>query len=78
MLNPFAPHSDPGSYIDLRARMVQNVQYLRVQDKIFEVVKNAYEHALIQENVVLSRAERNRLLSETMKIVLEDMVKKLK
>jgi hypothetical protein len=68
MLNPFAPPSDPGSYVDLRKRMHQNVQYLRVNDKIFEVVKNAYEHALIRENVVLSRPERNRMLSQIMKM----------
>lgn len=78
MLNPFAPQSDPGSYPDLRTRMLQDVRYLRVEDKIFEVVRNAYEHALIRENVVLSRAEKDRMLSQIMKMVLEDMAKKLK
>ena len=77
MLNPFAPQSDPGSYTDLRKRMLQNVQYMRVNDRIFEVVQNAYEHALIRENVVLSRPERNRMLSQIMKMVLEDMLRKL-
>jgi hypothetical protein len=77
MLNPFAPQPDPGSYVDLRKRMLQDVQYMRVNDKIFEVVKNAYEHALIRENVVLSRPERNRMLSQIMKMVLEDMLRKL-
>ena len=78
MLNPFAPQPDPSSYMDLRKRMFQNIQYLRVEDKIFEVVRNTYEHALIRENVVLSRAEKDRVLSQIMKMVLEDMVKKLK
>jgi hypothetical protein len=78
MFNPFAPQSNPGSYVELRNRMVRNVQLLRVEDKIFEAVKNTCEYALITENLVLSRAERDRLLSETMKRVLEDMVKKLK
>jgi hypothetical protein len=77
MLNPFAPQSDPGSYIDLRKRMFQHVQYSMVSDKIFEVVRNAYEQALIRENIILSRAERNRMLSQIMKMVLEDMLKKL-
>ena len=77
MLNPFAPQSDPGSYIDLRKRMFQSVQRMKVNDKIFEAVKNTYEHALIRENVVLSRAERDRMLSQIMKMVLEDMLKKL-
>ena len=77
MLNPFAPQPDPGSYMDLRKRMFQHVQLLLVNDKIFDVVKNAYDHALISEDVVLSRAERDRMLSQIMKMVLEDILKKL-
>ena len=77
MLNPFAPQQDSGSYIDLRKRMLQHVQYSRVNDQIFEVMKNAYEKALIRENIILSRAEKNRMLSQIMKMVLEDMLKKL-
>ena len=77
MLNPFASQPDPGSYTDLRKRMFQHVQLLMVNDKIFDVVKNAYEHALISENVVLSRAEKDRMLSQIMKMVLEDMLNKL-
>ena len=77
MLNPFASQPDPGSYIDLRKRMFQHVQLLLVNDKIFDVVKNAYEHALISEEAVLSRAERDRMLSQIMKMVLEDILKKL-
>ncbi len=78
MLNPFGSQQVPGSYTDLRKRMVQHVQDMRVEDKIFGVVSNAYEHALIHENIVLSRAERIRMLSQVMKLVLEDMARKLK
>jgi hypothetical protein len=77
MFNPFSPQQDPGSYIDLRKRMFQHVQYLRVNDQIFDVVKNAYNQALIRENIILSRAEKDRLLSQIMKMVLDDMSKKL-
>lgn len=77
MLNPFAPKEDPGSYIDLRKRMLRHVQSSKVNDKIFEVVKNAYEQALSRENIILSRAERSRLLSQIMKMVLKDMLDKL-
>jgi hypothetical protein len=77
MLNPFAPQQDPGSYIDLRKRMLQHVQFMRVNDQIFKVIQNAYEHAMITQNVVLSRAEKNRMLSQIIKGVLEDMIKKL-
>ena len=48
-----------------------------VNDQIFEVVKNVYEKALIRENIILSRAEKNRMLSQIIKMVLEDMLKKL-
>src|SRR5687768_7425443 len=77
MLNPFASQQDPGSYIDLRKRMLQHVQLMRVNDQIFKVIQNAYEHAMITENVVLSRAEKNRMLSQIIKGVLEEMIKKL-
>jgi hypothetical protein len=77
MLNPFASQSDPGSYIDLRKRMFQYVRQMKVNDKIFEAVRNDYEHALIRENVVLTRAEKDRMLSQIIKMVLEEMIKKL-
>jgi len=77
MLNPFGSQKVPGSYTDLRKRMFQHVQHLNVNDQIFEVVKNAYDQALNRENVVLSRPEITRMLSQIMKMVLEDMLKKL-
>jgi hypothetical protein len=77
MLNPFGSQQVPGSYVDLRKRMFQHIQDMKVNDQIFEVLKNAYEQALMRENVVLSRAERMRMLSQIMKMVLDDMSKKL-
>ena len=77
MLNPFGSQQVPGSYVDLRKRMFQHIQDLKINDQIFEVVKNAYEQALSRENIVLSRPERMRLLSQIMKMVLDDMSKKL-
>lgn len=79
MLNPFGSQKVPGSYVDLRKRMFQRVQEMKINDQIFEVVKNAYEQALDRENIAfLSRPERTRMLSQIMKMVLEDMSKKLK
>jgi hypothetical protein len=77
MLNPFGSQQVPGSYVDLRKRMFKHVQDLKINDQIFEIVKNAYEQALARENVVLSRPERTRMLSQIMKMVLEDMTNKL-
>ena len=77
MQNPFMPGSDSGSYTNLKERVFQNVQAANVNDHIFEIVKRAYEQTLAKENIMLSRPERKRLLSQILKLVLEDMVKKL-
>ena len=77
MLNPFGSPEDSGSYVDLRKRMLQRVQSFKVKDQIFEVIQVAYEDALQEEHIILSRPERKRMLSQILKSVLEDMLKKL-
>ena len=77
MQNPFAPQPDSNSYHNLKAIMVQNIQAAGINDQIFMIVQKAYEKALEQENVVLSRPERNRLFSQVLKLVLDDMSAKL-
>jgi hypothetical protein len=79
MLNPFGPQREPGlpSHVNLKKRMLQNVQASGVNDKIFEVVRAAFEDALNKENVVLSRPERKLLFAQILKSVLDDMVTKL-
>jgi hypothetical protein len=77
MLNPFGSQRVPGSYVNLQKRMLQRIQAAKVNDQIFEVVKQAYEVALNEEGILLSRPERKRLLSQLLKLVLEDMTRKL-
>ena len=79
MLNPFGSQPDPNSfsYVNLQKRMLQNVKATQVNDQIFQIVQNAFEAALRQENVLLSRPERRRLFSQILKSILEDMLKKL-
>ena len=79
MLNPFGPQREPGlsSYVDLKKRMLQKVQALKVNDQIFLAVQNAFEQAMNTENIVLSRPERKLLFLQILKSVLEEMVKKL-
>jgi len=78
-LNPFGPQQDPGlsSYINLKKRMLQNVQAVKIEDQIFQVVQNAFENAMQKENIVLSRPERKRLFAQILKSVLEEMARKL-
>jgi hypothetical protein len=77
MLNPFGSQKVPGSYVNLQKRMLQRLQSARIDDQIFEVVKQAYEVALNEEGIVLSSPEIKRLLSQLLKLVLEDMTRKL-
>ena len=77
MQNPFGSQQVPGSYSNLQKRMFQKVQDSKVNDHIFEIVQMAYEEALSSENIVLSRPERQRLFSQILKLVLEDMIKKI-
>jgi hypothetical protein len=77
MLNPFGSQQVPGSYVNLQKRMLQRIQSANIDDQIFEVVTRAYEVALNEEGILLSRPERKRLLSQLLKLVLDDMTRKL-
>lgn len=77
MQNPFDPQPDSNSYHNLKERILQNVQAAGINDQIFLIVQKAYEGALEQEKIILSRPERKRLFSQVLKLVLEDMSKKL-
>jgi hypothetical protein len=77
MQNPFTPQPDSNSHHNLKVRMVQNVQAAGINNQIFLIVQKAYEKVLKQENVILSRPERNRLFSQVLKLVLDDMSEKL-
>lgn len=77
MLNPFGEQPVPGSYIDLKKRMLQHVRSFQIDDQIFEVVQVAYEEALKRENIMLSRPERKRMFAQILRSVLEDMINRL-
>jgi hypothetical protein len=76
MKNPFGDQQIPGSYHNLQERMYKKVS-ANVTEQIRSIMVKAYEDALNEENVVLSRPERNRLFSQIVKMVTEDMLKKL-
>jgi hypothetical protein len=78
MKNPFGPDPESlPSYINLQKRMLQHVRATKVNDQIFQVVQQSFEDALRLENIVLSQPERKRMLSQMLRAVLEDMLKKL-
>jgi len=76
MQNPFGSQQVPGSYHNLKERMYKKVS-ANVNEQILEIMTKAYENALYEENIVLSRPERKRLLSQIVKMVLDDLLKKL-
>lgn len=76
MKNPFGDQQLPGSYENLKERMYKKVS-AQINDQFFRNMQNAYENALNEENVVLSRPERQRLFSQIVRMVMEDMQKKL-
>jgi hypothetical protein len=75
MKNPFGDQQVPGSYHNLEARMYKKVS-ANVKEQIREIMMKAYENALYEENVVLSRPERNRLFAQILRQILEDILKK--
>ena len=79
MQNPFGPQPDPGlySYVNLKQRVYKNVQSAGVKDEIFRSVQRAFEAALDEEKLPLSRPERKLLLAQVLKDVLNDMLTKL-
>jgi len=76
MKNPFGDQQIPGSYHNLKERMYKKV-LVNVNEPILDMFMKAYENALTEENVVLSRPERKRLLSQITKMVMEDILKKI-
>ena len=78
MKNPFGPDPESfHSYVNLKKRMFQLVQSAKVYDQIFQIVQNAYEDALKTENIILSRSEQKRMFSQILRLMLDDMLKKL-
>jgi len=77
MKNPFGDQQIPGSYYNLKERMYKKVS-ATVNEQIRDVIVKAYEDALNEENVVLSRPERKRLLSQISEMVFDDILGKMK
>ena len=76
MKNPFGDQQLPGSYENLKERLHKRVSG-EVSDRMFRDLQSAYENALSEANVVLSRPERKRMFSQVITMVMDDMVKRL-
>ena len=76
MKNPFGDQEVPGSYQNIKERMYKKVSGT-TYDQILGILHNSYEKALEEENVVLSRPERKRLFGQIVKMLMEDLLKKI-
>jgi len=77
MLNSFNSNKETGSYVNLRERIFQRIRSSDVDNRIIETVRRYYEDAINEENIDLSDAEKRRLFSQILKLILEDLNKKL-
>ena len=76
MKNPFGDQEVPGSYQNIKERMYKKVSGT-THDQILGVLQSSFEKALEEENVVLSRPERKRLFGQIVKMLMEDLLKKI-
>jgi hypothetical protein len=77
MVNPFNPNNDTGSYVNLQKRIFQRIQSSQINSQIIKIVRESYEDAIHAENVELTHAESKRLLSQILRLVLEDLNRKI-
>jgi hypothetical protein len=77
MKNPFGDQQipePPGSYENVKERIYKKVS-AEVNHKLKPMLQNSYENALSTESIMLTRSERDRLFSQIVKMVMEDLVK---
>jgi hypothetical protein len=74
MKNPFGDQKVPGDCRNLKQRIYKKVKSAKVDEQIREIMVKAYEDALHEVNVVLSRAERKRLFSQIVRMMMEEII----
>ena len=75
MKNPFGDQQVPGSYENLKERMYKKVS-AEVNEQVRNMMVRAYENALNEENVMLTRPERQRLFSQITEMIMNDIIGK--
>jgi len=64
-------------YVDLQKQIVRRLNAVKIQPQILEKLAATFDAVLADENIIVSRVERKRLLTQVTRDVLEDMLKKL-
>ncbi len=68
---------ESGSYGELREHVLQQLRTAKIHDHVFELIQAAFDSALVEEDLVLSAAEKRLLLRDVLKSILDDMNKRL-
>ena len=64
-------------YVDLQKQIVRRLKSEKIQRQILEKLETTFDAVLADENIIVSRVERKRLLTRVTRDVLEDMLKEL-
>jgi hypothetical protein len=64
-------------YVDFQKRIVQRLTAEKIQHQLLERLATVFDAILADENMIVSRVERERLLTRVTRDVLEDMLKQL-
>ena len=64
-------------YDDFQKRIVRRLKSEKIQHQILEKLATTFDAVLADENIIVSRTERKRLLTHVTRDILEDMLKKL-
>jgi len=64
-------------YVDLQKKIVRRLKSEKLQHQIFEKLETSFDAVLADENIIVSRVERKRLLTRVTRDVFEDMLKQL-
>ena len=64
-------------YDDFQKRIVRRLKSEKIQHQILEKLATTFDAVLADENIIVSRTERKRLLTQVTRDILEDMLKKL-
>lgn len=64
-------------YVDLQKQVVRDLKKAKIQRQIFDSIERSFNAVLAEEGLVLSRAERRRLLGQVTRDILSDLLPKL-
>ncbi len=63
--------------LSIKSKINQRLQGKKLDQKIFEMIQDDYQAALVVEGVILSRVEQNRMLRDLLGEVFERVVQKV-